>query len=128
MNCPHCKTEISEHEAGRCLDAWVARSVFGRDTRPDPDGDAGFVLFEKGWGYGAPVAYFSTDIAAAWEVIEKTCNWDVDDNMMTLQGQGLDGTWWVADIGGTRGHFIGEADAASFAICRAALKAFATPS
>ena len=29
MNCPHCNTSVDEHEAGRCLDAWVAEAVMG---------------------------------------------------------------------------------------------------
>ena len=29
MKCPHCKTEIDEHDANRCLDAWVAEGVMG---------------------------------------------------------------------------------------------------
>lgn len=27
MNCPHCKTHIDEHQADRCLDAWIAQDV-----------------------------------------------------------------------------------------------------
>ncbi|KKK65183.1 hypothetical protein LCGC14_2976710, partial [marine sediment metagenome] len=27
MKCPHCQIEVDEHEANRCLDAWVAEVV-----------------------------------------------------------------------------------------------------
>lgn len=30
MNCPTCGLDIDEHPADRCLDAWVAEAVFGR--------------------------------------------------------------------------------------------------
>ena len=29
MQCPHCDIAITEHEASRCLDAWVAEVVMG---------------------------------------------------------------------------------------------------
>ena len=76
----------------------------------------------------------SEDIAAAWEVAERLCNWDVDDNMLVLKGQGPDLTeqepylddngkqWWTADIQGTEGHNVGKAETAPHAICLAALK------
>jgi len=25
MNCPFCKTDVDVHEAGRCMDAWIAK-------------------------------------------------------------------------------------------------------
>jgi len=83
------------------------------------------------WGHGWNP---STNIADAWRVVEKLCNWDVDDNMLVLEGQGPDieeegqpgwvaKQWWKADIVGIAGHNIGEADTAPHAICLAALKA-----
>lgn len=61
-------------EAGRELDRLVAEKIFGRDPMNarhglHKDGD-----IEYHWGYplGHDVApYYSTNIAAAWEVVEK---------------------------------------------------------
>jgi len=29
MNCPTCKTELSQHQVSRCMDAWVAEKIMG---------------------------------------------------------------------------------------------------
>ncbi len=57
MKCPHCDTPIDEHEASRCLDAWVDFVVFGAEPRIMSNGQ---IVGRK---------FFSTDIAAAWEVV-----------------------------------------------------------
>ena len=75
--CPHCDTSVDEHEAGHCLDGWVALSVMDLEMKmypgvlnphyyPDDDwnkdysGDARHTL---------PIPEYSIDIAAAWEVV-----------------------------------------------------------
>ncbi len=118
--CPHCKTEIDEHEANRCLDAWVWKAVFGLDARPDPEGVYGFVRFKKGWGYGEPVPYYSTDMEASWRVIE-TAN---DDNAMTHRWYNARGRTSFHHIGFGFGKKVGaRASTMQLAVCRAALKA-----
>ena len=75
----------------------------------------------------------STDIAMAMRAAKRLCNWDVDDNMLVLKGQGPDlerkewpngeaAEWWEADIQGIAGHNVGEADKPAMAICLATLK------
>lgn len=134
-------------KAGRELDALVAEKVmglivpeWGEDTlcpycgsemRYCGTGSRCSTCQE--WRYGRYKEY-STDIAAAWEVVERLCNWDVDDNMLVLKGQGPDlekkewpdgeaAEWWEAEIGGTWGKVVAEAEKPALAICLAALKA-----
>ncbi|MDO9579467.1 MAG: hypothetical protein Q7J06_02710, partial [Bacteroidales bacterium] len=73
---------------------------------------------------------YSTDISAAWRVVDKMCDWRVDDNMLVLKGQAPDPTepiggenegWWEAEIGGTWGKVMAEGKIAPEAICKAAL-------
>lgn len=148
MNCPHCNTHIDEHPASRCLDAWVAEAVMGWQPithfhgSPIADGWTGF--WDGEWFRwtecpesdepdASELWLPSIDIAAAWQVVEKICNWDIDDNMLTLMGQGPDiemelpdseeSEWWKAEISGTRGKIKAEAPTAPLAISRAAIMA-----
>lgn len=129
MNCPHCEIEISVHPASRCLDAWVSEAVM-RMAMPD------FVLPYISSG---PVAYcmtpkiescldylgkillpYSTDIAAAWPVLEKA---EIHTLRRIVNPHDDDAdSWWQAMV------FLdpstwGEAPALELAICRAAIKA-----
>jgi len=123
--CPNCATEVDEHEAGRCLDAWVASAVFNepepksRFDRPSEDG---------AWRWTgdyvprfAPKP-FSTDIAAAWEVVGRVSNGyyidiGVDEHGAQVQiNKYEDGSWDILP------ESI-RADTAPLAICRAAIKA-----
>jgi len=79
---------------------------------------------------------YSTDISAAWLLVEKMCNWDVGDNMLILKGQGpnLEPTeenegvgWWEAEINGDWGKVIAEGKIAAEAICKVALLAKYSP-
>ena len=106
MNCPNCKTEIDEHEASRCLDAWVAKAVMGEAV----------LKFDE---YLSPYSRYSTDIAAAWEVHRAACGWLFSKRRKYLyaleeeiRGEGPLVAWPDALI------FLDEV-----AICRAALKA-----
>ena len=108
ISCPHCGVNVSEHEAGRCLDAWVAEAVGWSDTttnRHEPQ-----------------VPHYSTDIAAAWEVVGRVAEkYYVDIGVykrgaqVQINNYGDDG-WedWAGSI---------RADTAPLAICCAALKA-----
>jgi len=123
-------------KAGRELDMLIAEKVFGRERML---ARFGFEHGEPEYHWGYPMGHdradhYSTNISAAWKVVEKLCNWDVDDNMLVLEGQGPDiekkelpdgeaQQWWKADIAGIAGHNVGEADTAPLAICLAALRA-----
>ena len=68
---------------------------------------------------------YSTDIAAAWEVVEKLRN---DGRFLQLDSLGFDGEQWrcffaLTEIEEEKFPWVGEADTAPLAICRAALKA-----
>ena len=134
MNCPHCGTEISEHPANRCLDAWVAESVMdaeiewiegGEPYGWDEDGKA--VLFREGYwinkadntmylhitdGFTGMIPYHSKYIAAAWEVLEKFSKWAIYAGGYVMLGDRNDGKEWKA-----------HALKIPHAICRAALLA-----
>jgi hypothetical protein len=32
MNCPFCNIDVDQHEAERCMDAWIDRDLFGYDV------------------------------------------------------------------------------------------------
>jgi hypothetical protein len=115
--------QIDAMPAGREMDALVAEKVMGfvvmrhRDVdgqhiehNPDelmrgPDGEA------PRYAYMVPVDHYSTDIAAAWEVVEKL-----------VSEQGLHLWWhnvWLVDFALSGAQ---RAETAPLAICRAALK------
>jgi hypothetical protein len=111
-------------EAGRELDALVAEKVMGiKAYRVNQDMEV-FTnrrqFLDKGDYWYTPskdathaLPYYSTDIAAAWLVVEKMRGPDFRLNK--------DGDW-VCCFGGTI-TFCGEGDTAPLAICLAALKA-----
>lgn len=79
--------------------------------------------------------HYSSDISAAWRVVEKICTWDVRDNMLVLKGQAPDLEpndeeakvgWWEAEINGEWGKVVAEGKTAPEAICKVALLARAT--
>jgi hypothetical protein len=122
--------EIDAMPAGREMDALVAEKVMGfvvmrhRDVDgqhiehgPDewmrgPDGEA------PRYAYMVPVDHYSTDIAAAWEVVEKLKPDDWAFRVEVLD----DGDWW-ASFSATAESWAGTVP---LAICRAALKAALT--
>ena len=129
--CPHCDTSVDEHEAGRCLDAWVARDVMGLEPVlfDEPYGGLGKPAGRRGWYIPPvhPVEYYSTDIAAAWEVVERSSLSLVKTKEGWLAGQyDLEEEYLDVEFGVIDGHFsrgYATADTAYLAICRAALKA-----
>ncbi len=116
MNCPHCETEIDEHEANRCLDAWVAEAVMGWERSRhlgnwifEGMDDARYVMQQH-------LPLFSTSIAAAWEVVGRM------PGMVRIEGPYNDG-WEVGSVDDMyEWEFLSRASA-PLAICRAALKA-----
>ena len=70
MNCPHCSVHIDEHEASRCLDAWVAEVVMGHSDIRKREESWEYCLYTGDCHepYGVN-CFFSTSIAAAWVVV-----------------------------------------------------------
>lgn len=121
MNCPHCDIEISVHSASRCFDAWLAVDVMGwqlgvREGKSNISSEGGIWSRHKDSMEGIP--NYSTDISAAFEVIDKFGG----GGFITIQGYLYDGRanyWYV----GKRGHIGTKAETLPLAICRAAIKA-----
>lgn len=112
-------------KAGRELDALIGRELFGTNYEfvyddymiPDPDD---------------PIAYdvcphYSTDIAAAWQVIEKLFtliqNQDIHIEHLAVEGEGYWGVSTCYELGEWKDWV--RAETAPLAICIAALKAIA---
>lgn len=103
-------TDFDKLEAGPELDALVAERVMGIDL----DGTKPHLPYR-----GVGCTPYSTDIAAAWEVLEELGDVTLGHQARVCNGQ------WVCFVD-TSGPFqgpSGAADTAPLAICRAALKA-----
>ena len=151
LSCPHCETEIDEHEASRCLDAWVAEEVMGlcghyllMDVRGEDDGDyitwtCKFceeefrgLSFGKGWK-NPHLHNYSTSIAAAWEVVERLvpeagAEWAigifaVPSISSVMWGWQVELLKLVYPPNRGEGEIAARAETFQLAICRAALKA-----
>ena len=114
MNCPICSVGIDKHLANKCLDTWVAEKVMGwhRSNRDysqlwwnTPTGIRSWELTS----YGAFQP--STDIAAAWEVVERFLDYP-DQEIFLMFVNEVSRLGWCAPI-----HTI------CLRICHAALKA-----
>lgn len=122
-----------EVEAGRELDAQIAEKVLGLEVvRVELDPAANYIAHAEpgnpaaGWWF---VADYSTEIYAAWEVVEKM---KADDfwPSMTWKSGVIEGDWsravWFVRFrcvrGGTRGDHWAADESLPLAICKAALK------
>lgn len=120
---------------GRELDALVAEKVMGRqvtweDSQEDDDQDDCYFLDENGnYSWSACVPRYSTDIAAAWQVVEKLDLLGVRlvpghesyGEVSFSLGRRSDNGLWV--LGDDRSLEPGvEGESAPHAICLAALK------
>lgn len=121
------EVDIDAIEAGRILDALIAERVmgwtfvshncyvpYGKDTCGyNPSGKGGFHNDGR-----MPIPKYSTEIAAAWEVVEKL--------ELAVLPAIYDGYKWAActDAEGYyySDKFCSQADTAPLAICRAALE------
>jgi hypothetical protein len=129
---------IDEMPAGREMDALVYECVFGREKRwRFVNGEPCQLYGEHGFGaigyqpYGIPL--YSTNIAAAWEVVERMRS----TNGLTLtQGRGatiakfspygypiVDGPEGIAGRRSSLKEQVKNGNTAPLAICRAALRA-----
>ena len=127
-------------EAGRELDALIAEMVMGL-TRHDEsymvDGAGKVLRFVWRDGGGACVysgdmflPHYSTNIADAWEVVEKLGRWRGFDFMLvmpdpeqTFHLHTYEAGWYEATNDGPERRVVSDADTAPLAICLAALKA-----
>lgn len=123
------ETSPSLLTASRELDALVAKKIFGcRVLRDVPLADQSWMTvcgcLEANWPHArggsvmGELAGYSTDIAAAWEIVGMLAKPD-EFHMQTISGAGSGLRWWVSFMGRTRGSF---ADSIEVAICRAALE------
>ena len=119
-------------EAGRELDALVAEKVMGWSYQDFPDGPCPHV---KHWYATSPcpndamdpswrgrLPCFSTDIAAAWEVVEKDDGWGFDWRLKRWAASSKPWTCIADRITDSRRFYV-EAVTAPLAICLAALAA-----
>lgn len=105
--------------AGRELDALIAEKIFGlilkdRFTGEEKPITSGMALRHMEKWHNIP--YYSTDIAAAWTVVEKIKS---KDRAIFFELVNSVNYKWECQIGGGNA----EADTAPHAICLAALKA-----
>lgn len=114
-------------EPGRDLDKLIADKVMGlkcsRIWSVDESGQSYFMVV---WGNGVLLQAYSTDIAAAWEVVEKLCKdsfaFDMEySEFFDKDAGGCDARFRCK--AGIRGKFSAEAETAPHAVCLAALKA-----
>jgi hypothetical protein len=133
MKCPHCDTPIDDHAATRCLDAWVAEVIMGQSLHVHEPSKYGmfcehchanksYVEFGTKWGRSIPPEHYSTDISAAWEVMDKEhpCGW-FDGFALARYGSGYAIFRLLSRL--KLSSLFVEADTAPLAICRAATKA-----
>lgn len=120
MSCPHCVTGCLYEE--RELDVLIAEKVMGW-TEIEPDDRDAFIGIEprEGACFWA-VPYYSTDIAAAWQVVDKLKHF-------TLRRKGDSWTVEYRDCQNPMDHMVVNdccasmtAETAPLAICLAALR------
>ncbi len=115
--------EIDNMPAGREMDALIAEKVMMFPMAAIPHAlTKDKRVIDKGDHAWLECKCYSTDIAAAWEVVEKLMPSCEQGNPEINRGfDGKKPAWHVYFDGGDRGHAIGET--ISLAICRAALLA-----
>ena len=119
-------------KAGRELDALIAEKVMGliaykvQLVAPPPR----VRTIDELQRVGSPLPHYSTDIAAAWEVVQKLGRWRGFDFMLvmpdpeqTFHLHTYEAGWYEATNDGPERRVVGDADTAPLAICLAALKA-----
>lgn len=113
------RDEILNMPAGRYLDSKIAEMVMGLTVDYEFDEPHIPSLRDKydEWGY---LPNYSTDISAAWEVIEK-----IKDEHLTFDMfyRPHEQKWWVTVFASDHAKDHGIADTAPLAVCRAALLA-----
>jgi ABA sandwich protein len=110
--------EILNMPAGREMDALIAEKVMGHEVKRDVvmwrEGNASLEPYSEGF---TVLAHYSTDIGAAWEVVEK-----IQTGELRLHEHKLLRTYYLAEFHEPGGStFMVRAETAPLAICRAAL-------
>jgi hypothetical protein len=108
---------IDELQAGRELDALVAEKVMGYTLGTPPSPESAINL--AGPEYPVTVPHYSTDIAAAWQVVEKF----KDRDWRFILDKYDDGWGIEIELSGGKYGSGAVAETAPLAICRVALKA-----
>lgn len=110
------RDEILSEPAGPRLDAWVAEHVMGWTP-------TGLAKDFNGVPFPEPIPNYSTDIAAAWEVVELVGGFEIEQWGDVWEKKGT--IIWAASFNLPDGKNIVHATAATapLAICRAALLA-----
>jgi hypothetical protein len=122
--------QIDKMEAGREMDALIAEKVMGLNVKPifRPKNELkfmpGFVWhYEDTWEY-PEIKDYSTEIAEAWEVVEKLKLWIWRDEQGNIcSGKPEYDDYYNKDRIDTAMKHSAIAETAPLAICRAALKA-----
>ena len=129
--CPHCHVAISAHPANACLAAWVDEAVFGVQVRisDDPSAEDEYTLYRDSFGElshylgaGGEVVHYDSDIAAAWEVLEKSTNYYLDGVSEDGEEHGCT-VRLVSRTPGVHTFCAAHAETMPLAICRAAIQA-----
>jgi hypothetical protein len=129
------KMNIDEMQAGREMDALIAEKVMGFTVKCIL-GRYQIALFNVGTGEKAPgifknLPYYSTNIVAAWNLLEhikksvKITVYEPNDTALDYVYMEWYGGQWDMVLGFTPSEderFYGTADTLPLAICRAALK------
>lgn len=117
--CPHCGVGIGEHEATRCLDQWVCAVVFEHKMETVDGYSVYHAIADKRF-FGSsvrwePLPRYSTDISAAWEVLEWLRDKDCDVALCSA------GATWLVESNVL--DVTVRSESAPLAICRAAVLA-----
>lgn len=115
----------------REIDAMVAEKVMGWTKAEPLDGRSRAWPPDckiKMWPHGISIPPYSTDIASAWEVVERMGRWHGFDFIVRTTG-GLYGKkeweagWYEDGFEGPESRAVADADTVPMAICLAALAA-----
>lgn len=123
--------DIDTMPGGREMDALVAEKIMGWSgivcyaAEDDYSGIPPGCVVSQGIFWRPPVLYYSTDIAAAWEVVEKLHSLGYWVRIRSAMDAKLQTRGWAVCIGKfwNREGFGDWAEIAPTAVCRAALKA-----
>lgn len=113
--------EIRKLEAGPITNMHIARLVFNHDAVGYTEYPDGTRLYYGGPDNSYPLLDYSTDIAAAWRVVEEIHLFDDRYLIETTNGWGIYGVSPVHPMPGF--EIVLDAPTAPLAICRAALLA-----
>lgn len=112
MTCPFCGTRVDEHEAGRCLDAWVADAVFKMQVDND--------TLRRSLSQRVVVPHYSTTWEGLGLVVDKI---ECIEAFLVRASEEKGGDWHSCIATDEWKGGASKATTAPLAVCRAALKA-----